>query len=128
MVNAPPEPATGRRDPAVWDGLEGRLRDRLCDAGLIDRDDEIVWRRSPTDLAQAFPGSRGAIYGAASNGRTAAFSRPPNRIAKLPGLYLASGGAHPGGGMPLCVQSGRAAADAVRKDLGLPRGAAARAG
>ena len=35
------------------------------------------------------------------------------------GLYLASGSAHPGGGVPLCLQSGRAAAAALLEDLGL---------
>ena len=44
-----------------------------------------------------------------------AFRRPPNAVAKLPGLYLASGSAHPGGGMPLCLQSGRQAAAQIGK-------------
>jgi 1-hydroxycarotenoid 3,4-desaturase len=128
MANAPAEPARGETPDRVWEGLEARMRERLACAGLVDARDEIVWRRSPTDLARLYPGSRGAIYGASSNGRTAAFSRPANRVAKLPGLYLASGGAHPGGGMPLCVQSGRAAAAAIQKDQrlsGIGRGAAA---
>jgi 1-hydroxycarotenoid 3,4-desaturase len=90
---------------------------RLRGAGLIDADDAVVWTRTPTDLARELPGSRGAIYGAASNDRFAAFARPGNEVARLPGLFLASGGAHPGGGMPLAMQSGRLAAAAA---LGLP--------
>jgi 1-hydroxycarotenoid 3,4-desaturase len=73
------------------------------------------------ELAQRFPGSRGSLYGAASNTQLAAFQRPPNRVAALPGLYLASGSAHPGGGMPMVTQSGRAAAAAVLNDLGVAR-------
>ncbi len=119
MANAPAEPPQGARDPAVWDALKARVEARLGRGGLADESDEFIWVRTPTDLARTFPGTRGAIYGGSSNGRASAFQRPPNRVSRLPGLYLASGGAHPGGGMPLCVQSGRAAAAALRSDLGI---------
>jgi len=80
--------------------------------------------RTPADLARTYPGTRGTIYGASSNAKMAAFNRPANRVPRVPGLYLASGGAHPGGGVPLCVQSGRMAAKALAVDFGL-RGARA---
>lgn len=118
MANAPAEPAVGERDPATWPMLRDVVMARLRAEGLVHPDDTVVWERSPRGLALAFPGSRGAIYGAASNDMFAAFRRPPNRIKGVPGLYLASGSAHPGGGMPLCALSGRAAADAVLRDLG----------
>jgi phytoene dehydrogenase-like protein len=53
-----------------------------------------------------------------SNSPLAAFRRPPNRVRGVRGLYLASGSAHPGGGVPLCLLSGRAAAEAVVLDRG----------
>jgi phytoene desaturase len=118
MANAPAEPVDRPRDPATWPALRAVVEARLRSSGLIDADDAVVWERSPRGLADAFPGTRGAIYGAASNDAFAAFRRPPNRVAKVPGLYLASGSAHPGGGLPLCAQSGSAAADAVLADLG----------
>jgi 1-hydroxycarotenoid 3,4-desaturase len=34
----------------------------------------------------------------------------------LEGLYLAGGSAHPGGGVPMCLQSGRLAAEALLED------------
>jgi phytoene dehydrogenase-like protein len=92
---------------------------RIRAAGLWSDGDAILWRRTPTDLAAAFPGSRGAIYGAASNDRFAAFKRPPNRVSGVPGLYLASGSAHPGGGLPMVALSGMAAADCLSGDLGV---------
>lgn len=110
MVNAPPEPLRGARPPGVWRELEARALARLVKAGLIEADDEVVWRRSPTELASRFPGSRGAIYGASSNSWNAAFKRPANVVAAVPGLFLASGSAHPGGGMPLAALSGLSAA------------------
>lgn len=120
MANAPAEPARGSRSAQVWATLEDAVVQRIRSAGLWDDRDVMVWRRTPTDLAAAFPGSRGAIYGAASNDRFAAFRRPPNRVRSLPGLYLASGSAHPGGGLPMVALSGMAAADRVAAAFGLP--------
>ncbi|MFK7928742.1 MAG: phytoene desaturase family protein [Myxococcota bacterium] len=117
MANAPCE-ATPSEDQ-VWQSLSERVRQRLVEAEVVAHDAPIVWERSPRGLAERFPGSRGALYGAASNGMFSAFQRPPNAVRKPAGLYLASGSAHPGGGMPLCIQSGRLAADAVFDGLGV---------
>lgn len=122
MANTPAEPARGVRAPDVWAGLETAVERRIRSAGLWTDGDALVWRRTPTQLAAEFPGSRGAIYGAASNDRFAAFKRPPNRVRALPGLYLASGSAHPGGGLPMVALSGLAAADCMSSDLGLSAG------
>ena len=119
MTNAPPEPQRGARPAEVYAALRERALGRLRQAGLIDEDDAVIWERSPAGLAAAYPGSRGALYGASSNSMFAAFKRPANRVSGLPGLYLASGSAHPGGGMPLCVLSGRMAAQHVLSDLGV---------
>lgn len=110
MVNLPAL-ANGVVDDG--DAILDAAKARLVDTGLIDSDDVEVWRRSSTGLATRFPGSRGSLYGAASNDRQAAFSRAPNAVKARPGLFLASGTAHPGGGVPLCLQSGILAADAV---------------
>jgi phytoene desaturase len=119
MANAPAEPVAGPRDLRIWAALENAVEERIRAAGLWADGDHLVWRRTPTDLAAEFPGSRGAIYGAASNDRFAAFKRPPNRVPGLTGLYLASGSAHPGGGLPMVALSGIAAADCLSRDVGL---------
>jgi 1-hydroxycarotenoid 3,4-desaturase len=111
MANAP----AGTPDD---EALGTRACARLRAAGLLEPGDELVWQRAPSGLARAFPGTLGAIYGAASSTALAAFSRPKNRVRELPGLYLASGSVHPGGGVPLCLLSGLYAADAAAKDLG----------
>ncbi|MFN3992190.1 MAG: 1-hydroxycarotenoid 3,4-desaturase CrtD [Tabrizicola flagellatus] len=73
----------------------------------------------PKDLAQRFPASLGAIYGASPEGALAAFRRPVARTG-LPGLYLAGGGVHPGAGVPMALLSGRQAALQALQDLTSP--------
>jgi phytoene dehydrogenase-like protein len=97
----------------VWAELSQAVHTRLTGAGILDADSRLLWQRTPTDLAQRFPRSRGSIYGASSNGLTAAFQRPGNVVPRVAGLFLASGSAHPGGGLPLAAQSGRTAARAA---------------
>ena len=116
MINCPPEPINGTSKVDTWDSVKETVIGRLRQSGLMGATDPLLWTRTPTELAQQFPGSRGAIYGASSNTKSAAFTRPANRINKLPGLYLASGSAHPGGGMPLAMLSGKAASEAVIHD------------
>ena len=61
-------------------------------------------------------GSRlGSIYGISSNSRTAAFLRQQNRSKKYKGLYFCGGSAHPGGGIPLVMLSGKLAVDQILK-------------
>lgn len=116
MANAPAEPADARTPVDRWQELKERVLQRAWGAGLVHPDDAVVWERSPTDLADRFPGTRGALYGASSNRPTAAFLRAHNRTA-VPGLYLASGSVHPGGGLPLCASSGLIAAGCALEDL-----------
>src|SRR5262249_29178788 len=63
----------------------------------------------PSELAARFPGSRGAIYGLASNSRMAAFKRPANQIPGIAGLYFCGGSVHPGAGLPMVALSARIA-------------------
>ena len=71
---------------------------------------------TPAMLNRLFPGSGGAIYGRSPEGTFATFQRPGART-KVPGLYLAGGGAHPGAGVPMAALSGQHAAEAVIVDL-----------
>lgn len=114
MVNTPDIHSNAT---ANWRALETRAHQKLAALQLIETKASVIWRRSPDELATAFPGSYGALYGAASNSMWSAFRRPKNQIRHPRGLYLASGAAHPGGGLPLCVASGQAASRAIIHDL-----------
>ena len=71
---------------------------------------------TPQGFGTLFPGSQGAIYGRSPHGVLASFQRPGPRT-RLPGLYLAGGGAHPGAGVPMAALSGKHAAEAIWTDL-----------
>jgi phytoene desaturase len=57
---------------------------------------------------------QGSLYGSSSNNRNAAFQRQANFSSKLKGLYFCGGSVHPGGGIPLCLQSARIVADLIK--------------
>lgn len=56
---------------------------------------------------------QGALYGASSNSKFAAFLRHPNFKKKIRGLYFTGGSVHPGGGIPLCLLSAQIVADLI---------------
>jgi 1-hydroxycarotenoid 3,4-desaturase len=70
---------------------------------------------TPAEFEQLFPATGGALYGRASHGWMASFSRPGART-KVPGLYLAGGSTHPGPGVPMAALSGRLAAASLTAD------------
>jgi 1-hydroxycarotenoid 3,4-desaturase len=111
MINAPAVSAL--RQEVASGVVREQVLCRLRERGLVASADDFVWWRTPADLAREFPGSHGAIYGSALHGSRAAFNRPDNEPAGVGGLYLASGSAHPGGGVPLVAQSGKQAARAI---------------
>ncbi|NWG16978.1 MAG: phytoene desaturase [Chloroflexi bacterium] len=116
LVNAPP---TG---PAYDWSSAGDYRDlvlsRLAGYGFDVRGRIRVERIiTPADLERMTGARRGALYGASSNSPLAAFRRPHNRAPDVRGLYFAGGTAHPGGGVPMVMLSGRVAAGMVMDDF-----------
>lgn len=58
----------------------------------------------------------GALYGNASNNRFAAFLRHKNFSSNIKGLYFCGGSVHPGGGIPLCLNSAKIVSKLVEED------------
>lgn len=67
----------------------------------------------PIRIEQRTSSFGGALYGASSNDRMAAFFRHPN-FSKINGLYFVGGSVHPGGGIPLCLLSAKIATGFVK--------------
>lgn len=68
---------------------------------------------TPQDIENETGSFGGSIYGISSNSRNAAFLRQPNRSKYYKGLYFTGGSAHPGGGIPLVILSGKLAAEKI---------------
>ena len=70
----------------------------------------------PQDIEQRTSSIGGALYGTSSNDRMAAFLRHSNKSNSVKGLYFCGGSAHPGGGVPLCLLSGKIASEWLIED------------
>jgi phytoene desaturase len=93
-----------------------RVLARLAHCGFDLRphiDEQII---TPAHLAQHTGAWRGALYGASSNNRWAAFRRPHNHHPRLRGLYFTGGTTHPGGGVPMVMLSGKVAAELMLEE------------
>jgi 1-hydroxycarotenoid 3,4-desaturase len=116
LVNAPAQADRRTLTSSEISACETTAFQRLQRCGLVLEALAPMQRTTPTDFAELFPGTGGALYGPASHGWQASFSRLGARHP-LPGLYLAGGSTHPGPGVPMATLSGRQAARAVEQDL-----------
>ena len=74
---------------------------------------EVEELLTPGGIAEKTSSYRGALYGAASNNRFAAFLRHPNFSSRLANLYFTGGSVHPGGGIPLCLYSAKIVSETI---------------
>jgi phytoene dehydrogenase-like protein len=58
---------------------------------------------------------QGSLYGTSSNNKFAAFLRHKNFSSDFNNLFFCGGSVHPGGGIPLCLLSGKIVADLVHE-------------
>ncbi len=118
QVHVPPD-REGLDWAAEATGYGNHLLERLRAFGLGDLRARIVSRHhlTPADFRQRHNAYAGSLYGFAAHGVWSAYRRPPMRVPEMPGIYLAGGTTHPGGGIPLVVQSGRIAARQLLRDF-----------
>lgn len=117
IMNAPPHAAGAPEDPMEKEQCQTLVFQTLRRFGLTFGPTPGPGTLTmPSDFQALFPGSDGSLYGRSPHGLMAAFQRPTAR-SRLPGLYLAGGGAHPGAGIPMATLSGRHAAEAILTDL-----------
>lgn len=113
MVNAPGDYGQD------WDALRKHARKIILEklSRILKQDVESLIRveevLDPPGIWQRTSSFRGALYGAASNNRMAAFLRHPNHHSKFKNLYFTGGSVHPGGGIPLCLLSAKIATDSI---------------
>ncbi len=115
LINAPPESSTSSpvEPESCWMQTCASLQ--RCGVTLTPLAQTIT---TPKDFAALFPGSGGALYGAATHSPWQIFRRP-NARSHVPGIYLCGGSTHPGAGVPMVAQSGHLAAHAYLDDCRL---------
>jgi phytoene desaturase len=105
-----------------WDALIPQIRSRVISKlnRLLNTDIESLIEAEhvldPRGIETRTQSYQGSLYGAASNNRFAAFLRHPNFSSRIKNLYFCGGSVHPGGGIPLCVMSGKIASEIILKD------------
>ena len=117
LVNAPADGDTRPFDSQETDPCELRSLSLLQACGLkLQPTPAQMQRTTPAHFNRLFPASGGALYGPATHGWMALFQRPSSNC-RVPGLFLAGGGVHPGPGVPMAALSGQLAAAALMAHL-----------
>ncbi len=117
MVNTP---ANVGQD---WERMKSKCREQVLQKlesilGLDVRQyivcEEVL---DPIGIEERTSSYRGALYGAASNDRLAAFLRHPNFSQRIQNLYFCGGSVHPGGGIPLCLLSAKIVSELIPETI-----------
>lgn len=114
MINMPPAINADEVDVKT---IKQNILDKIKAVLGIDLSDKIVFEDvlTPALIEERTSSVYGSLYGISSNNKYAAFLRQDNRSAQYPGLYFCGGSAHPGGGIPLVILSGKITADLIKK-------------
>lgn len=112
MVNAPyVNPRTAWTEKNSRDYFE-KIIDRLNRFSIVFEENirdciEFSEIFTPEDFKNKYNCENGSVYGLSSNTLYTILKRPKNKSDKFDNLYFTGGNTHPGGGVPLCFQSGR---------------------
>jgi len=68
---------------------------------------------TPVDIEIKTLSKFGSLYGSSSNSLQSAFLRHPNFSKTINNLYFCGGSVHPGGGIPLCLNSAKIVSDLI---------------
>jgi len=118
LINAPANGDSDTMSDQQVDSCRRRTLEAMANCGvtLTTHSSAVT---TPQNYARRYAGSGGALYGRATHGWHATFTRPGNRSA-ISGLYLAGGTVHPGPGVPMAALSGIQAARCLWNDLTSP--------
>ncbi len=112
MINAPYGDKASDLD---YNSIKEKILQKIKKVTGYDIKDKIICEKvlTPADIEKQTGSYKGSIYGISSNSRKSAFLRQPNKSKEYTGLYFCGGSAHPGGGIPLVILSGKICADLI---------------
>jgi phytoene desaturase len=107
-----------------WAAAAAPYADRILaslETLLPDLRRHVVVKRvaTPFDFRDRLNAFQGSAFSLAPRLGQSAYFRPHNRDPRIPGLYIAGAGTHPGAGVPGVINSGKATARLVAAALGL---------
>jgi phytoene desaturase len=93
--------------------------DKINKVLKINIEQNILFEKilTPKELEAKTAAYRGSIYGISSDKRTSAFLRQQNKSRTIKNLYFCGGSAHPGGGIPLVILSGKIVSDIIQSEV-----------
>lgn len=113
MVNVPSN--TGQDWDEIIQRTKKNIIDKLSRILKVDFNQLINYESilDPKKIEANTQSHQGALYGASSNNKFAAFLRHPNFSQTIKNLYFCGGSVHPGGGIPLCLLSGKIVSELI---------------
>ncbi|WP_044202052.1 NAD(P)/FAD-dependent oxidoreductase [Flammeovirga sp. OC4] len=107
MINVPPKPELFTKE--VIAKVEKRVMAILSKQLETNLEEVISYSSywSPKLIEQDTQSWKGALYGLNSNKLNSAFYRQRNKSKDINNLYFVGGSVHPGGGIPLCLNSAK---------------------
>jgi len=115
MINAPNCASSNAKVQMSKEGIKQVILSKIKVLTGYDIRDKIETESimRPQDIEEQTGSFGGSIYGISSNSRNAAFLRQQNMSKLYKGLYFTGGSAHPGGGIPLVILSGKITAEKI---------------
>ena len=113
MVNSPYD--NNQNWEKIKDELKSSIVKKINKILSINIEEYIEEERivTPQDIESSTNSYKGSLYGTSSNNIYSAFLRHPNFSPKITNLYFCGGSVHPGGGIPLCIMSGKIISEIV---------------
>lgn len=109
--------------PVDWEAQAPQYADRILSSLerlMPDLRRHVVTKRwfTPQHFVSELGAFNGSAFSVAPRLTQSAWFRPHNRDPKIPGLYLAGAGTHPGAGLPGVINSAKATVSVILDDLG----------
>ena len=113
LINSPFD--SGQDWKKIKKTLRNNIIKKISSTLKVDIKNNIVGEKilTPVDIETETLSKFGSLYGSSSNSLKSAFIRHPNFSRKTNNLYFCGGSVHPGGGIPLCLNSAKIVSDLI---------------
>ena len=117
LVNAPALNTDYKWTDEIKQKYSEKIFNRLAEFGYDVRNQiEFMEIRTPEYYRDYLNCEYGGLYGLSSNNLMNVLKRPGNRSKKYSNAVLTGGNTHPGGGVPLCMLSGKIAYEIINSN------------